>query len=94
MKEDFYDQVDRFYSVYPSYDAKILLGDYNAKLGGESVNSVREDKHNLHEVSTDNGRRFISLILVFIKPLEFRPIRMRRTKWIIFMLVLEMRLML
>ena len=49
--------LNRLYSLRPSYDIKVLLGDFNAKLCRESVGSASVGKHSLHEVSTDNGRR-------------------------------------
>ena len=33
VKDDFYDHLDRLYSLCPSYDTKVLLVDFNAKLG-------------------------------------------------------------
>ena len=57
VKDEFYDSLDRLYSLCPSYDTKALIGDFNAKLSRESVGSASVGKHSLHEVSTDNGRR-------------------------------------
>ena len=33
VKDEFYDSLDRLYSLCPSYDTKVLLIDYSAKLG-------------------------------------------------------------
>ena len=57
VKDEFYDSLNRLYSLCPSYDTKVLLGDFNAKLGREGVGSASVGKHSLHNVSTDNGRR-------------------------------------
>ena len=51
VKDDFYDHLDRLYSLCPSYDTKVLLGDFNAKLGRESVISASVGKHSLHETA-------------------------------------------
>ena len=57
VKYEFYDSLVRLYSLCLSYDTKELLGDFNAKLGRESVGSGSVGKHSMHEVSTDNSRR-------------------------------------
>ena len=57
VKDEFYDSLDRLYIFCLSYDTKVLLGDFNTKLGRISVGSASVGKNSLHEVSTDNGRR-------------------------------------
>ena len=36
-KDIFYDQLDRTYDAIPAYDMKIVLGDFNAKVGKETI---------------------------------------------------------
>ncbi|XP_055918333.1 uncharacterized protein LOC129950414 [Eupeodes corollae] len=57
-KEDFYDLLDRAYGACPEYDVKIVLGDFNAKIGKEDIFGGLVGKHSLHE-ETDNGFRLI-----------------------------------
>ena len=52
VKDEFYDSLDRLYSLCPSYDTKVLLRDFNSKLGRETVGSASVGKHSLPEVST------------------------------------------
>jgi len=61
VKDDFYDALDKAYRACPDHDAKIILGDFNAKIGREQqfVNIV--GNHSLHNITTDNGFRLIDL---------------------------------
>jgi hypothetical protein len=35
VKDSFYEELDRVFDKFPKYDMKILLGDFNAKVGRE-----------------------------------------------------------
>ncbi|XP_038221620.1 craniofacial development protein 2-like, partial [Zerene cesonia] len=59
-KDDFYEELDQVYDDIPEYDAKILLGDLNAKIGREEAFMPTIGKHSKHEKSNDNGIRIIS----------------------------------
>lgn len=59
-KDIFYDQLERTYDTIPAYDMKIVLGDYNAKVGQEQQFSGTIGKHSLHTDTNDNGMRLIS----------------------------------
>jgi hypothetical protein len=39
------------------YDILILLGDFNAKIGKENSIATVAGKYNLHEVTSENGKR-------------------------------------
>jgi hypothetical protein len=43
------------------FHTKILLGDYNAKLGGEDVFKSTIGNDSLHQDSNDNGVRMVNL---------------------------------
>ncbi|XP_037942599.1 importin subunit beta-like [Teleopsis dalmanni] len=60
-KETYYTDLDETLSKTPSHDTKILLGDFNAKIGREQYNSNVAGLHSLHTVSSDNGKRLCQL---------------------------------
>jgi hypothetical protein len=37
LKESFYEEVEHLFDKVPKYHMKILLGDFNAKVGGEDI---------------------------------------------------------
>lgn len=59
-KDNFYDQLERTYDTIPAYDMKIVLGDYNAKVGQEQQFFGTIGKHSLHTDTNDNGMRLIT----------------------------------
>lgn len=59
VKESFYEELDRAYSQCPSHDLKIVLGDFNAKLGREPIYSRCIGFHSLHGNTNDNGTRLV-----------------------------------
>lgn len=59
-KEAFYDNLKDFFNIIPSYDTRIAVGDFNAKVGKESVFEPTIGKHSLHDESSDNGIRLIN----------------------------------
>ena len=59
MKELFYDKLVEVYDGAPKRDIKIVLGDFNAKIGREVYYHPTIGKHSLHENSNDNGTRVI-----------------------------------
>jgi hypothetical protein len=41
--------------MFPRYGVKILLGDFNAKVGRENICKPTIGNESLHEISNDNG---------------------------------------
>jgi hypothetical protein len=37
VKDSFYEELERVFDQFPSYDMKILFGDFNAKVGRENI---------------------------------------------------------
>jgi hypothetical protein len=37
VKDSFYEELGRVYDQFPRYDMKILLGDFNVKVGRENI---------------------------------------------------------
>ena len=44
---------------FPRYHTKILLGDFNAKVGKEDIFEPAIGKESLHKISNDNGVRLV-----------------------------------
>ena len=39
LKDSFYEELEQVFDHFPKYDMKILLGDFNAKVGRENISS-------------------------------------------------------
>uniref|UniRef100_A0A1B0D343 Endonuclease/exonuclease/phosphatase domain-containing protein n=1 Tax=Phlebotomus papatasi TaxID=29031 RepID=A0A1B0D343_PHLPP len=55
IKEEFYAKLEEEYDRAPKYDAKLILGDFNAKIGKEKPLKPTIGDHSLHEETNDNG---------------------------------------
>ena len=59
VKEKFYDTLEKIYDVTPKHDIKIVLGDFNAKIGKETTFRPTIGKESLHKETNNNGLRLI-----------------------------------
>jgi endonuclease/exonuclease/phosphatase family metal-dependent hydrolase len=57
VKDSFYEELGNVFYQFPRYDMKILLGDFNAKVGRENIFKLTIRNGSLHEISNDNGVR-------------------------------------
>jgi hypothetical protein len=55
VKDNFYEEVERVFDKFPKYHMKILLGDFNAKVGREDIFKPKIGNESLYEISNDNG---------------------------------------
>lgn len=62
-KESLYQELERIFDTIPSNDIKIVMRDFNAKIGRESIYKDAIGKHNLHLESNDNGTRVIDFAM-------------------------------
>ena len=53
MKDFFYEQLDKAYSTIPAYDMKLVLGDFNSKMGKEDIYKRTIGMHSLQRLETD-----------------------------------------
>jgi hypothetical protein len=60
IKDSFYEELDRVFEQYPRYDLKILLGDFNAKVGREDIFKQTIGNESSQEISNDNGVRVVN----------------------------------
>lgn len=58
VKEQFYDSQERLCDFLPPNDVKILLGDFNAKVGNEEPHRGMTRGHSLYDISNNIGQRF------------------------------------
>jgi endonuclease/exonuclease/phosphatase family metal-dependent hydrolase len=60
VKDSFYGELERVFDKFPKYHMKILLGDFNAKVGREDIFKLTVGNESLHEISNDNGVRLVN----------------------------------
>jgi hypothetical protein len=63
VKDSFYEEVGRVFDQFPRYDMKILLGNFNVKVGRESIFKPTIGNESLHEISNDNGVRVVNFAI-------------------------------
>ena len=56
-KDSFCEELDQVFYHFPKYHTKILLGDFNAKVGRENIFKPTIGNKILHQESNDNGVR-------------------------------------
>ncbi|XP_043064519.1 uncharacterized protein LOC122320475 [Drosophila ficusphila] len=84
-KDAFYAELDRSYGRCPSHDIKILLGDFNAKIGRESVFGATVGQFSLHETTSSNGLRLIGFAAshnMVVRSTGFRHLDIHKASWI------------
>jgi exonuclease III len=60
IKDSFYEELEGVFDQLPKYNTKILLGDFNAKVGKEDIFKPTIGNESLHETSNDNGVRVVN----------------------------------
>jgi hypothetical protein len=63
VKASFYEELERVFDKFPKYHMKILLGDFNAKVGREDIFKPTIRNKNLHEISIDNKVRLVKFAI-------------------------------
>lgn len=58
-KEVFYEELERTYNKLPNHCSKILLGDFNAQVGNETMYKPTIGGESAHDISNGNGMRLI-----------------------------------
>jgi hypothetical protein len=62
-KDNFCEELGRVFDQFPRYDMKIILGDFNAKVGKENIFKPTIGSESLHEISNDNGVRIVNFAI-------------------------------
>jgi hypothetical protein len=60
MKDSFYEDLEHVFDKFPKFHIKMLLGDFNAKVGKEDIFKPTIGNKTLHETSNDNGVRVVN----------------------------------
>jgi hypothetical protein len=60
QKGGFYEEIEEVFYHFPKYHMKILLGDFNAKVGREDTFKPTIGNESLHQDSNDNGIRVVN----------------------------------
>jgi hypothetical protein len=55
VKDNFYEELEHVFDKFPKYHMKILLGEFNAKVGKEDIFKLTIGNESLHEISNDGG---------------------------------------
>jgi hypothetical protein len=58
IKDSFYKKLQQVFDQFPWYHMKIMLGDFNAKIGREDIFKPIIGNENLHEASNDKFCNF------------------------------------
>jgi len=59
-KDSFYEELEQVFDHFLKYHMKILLGDFNAKVGREDIFKPTIGNESLHQDSDDNGVRLVN----------------------------------
>jgi hypothetical protein len=62
VKDSFYEGLDCVFYEFPKYHIKLLLGDFNAKVGREDISKQIIGNESSHEISNDNGVRLVNFV--------------------------------
>jgi len=61
-KDEFYDNLEHTLNGIPRSRIRIVLEDFNAKLGKENIFRSMIGNHSLHDVTSENGLRLIDFV--------------------------------
>jgi len=59
-KDSFCEELQQVFTPFPKYDMKILLADFNSKLGREDFFKPTVGNEILHQDGNDNGVRIVN----------------------------------
>ncbi|PNF37160.1 hypothetical protein B7P43_G00431 [Cryptotermes secundus] len=60
IKDRVYEELEHVFDKFPKYPMKMLLGDFNAKVGREDIFKPTTGNESLHEISNDNVVRVVN----------------------------------
>jgi hypothetical protein len=60
IKDRFYQELERVFDIFPKYHTKILLRDFNVKIGKEDIFKPTPGNDSLHKTSNNSGVRVVS----------------------------------
>jgi hypothetical protein len=60
IKDRFYEELEQVFDKFARYYMKMLLGDFNAKVGMEDIFKPTIGNESLHKISNDNAVRVVN----------------------------------
>jgi hypothetical protein len=84
IKENFLEELGRIFDQFPRYDMKIVLGNFNAKVGKENIFKPTIGNESLGESTKDNGVRVVNFATsknVVVKSTMFPRRRIHKCIW-------------
>jgi hypothetical protein len=60
VKDSFYEELGHVFDQFPGYGMKILLGDFNAKVGKKNIFKPTIRNGSSHEINNENGVRVVN----------------------------------
>jgi hypothetical protein len=60
VKDSFYEELGRVFDQYARYDMKILLGEFNTKVGREDIFKQAIGNESSHEICNEDGIRMVN----------------------------------
>ena len=84
-KDMFYERLEREYDRCPDHDIKIVLGDFNAKIGKERIFGPTIGQFSLHDETSDNGMRlsgFAAAKNMVVSSTRFRHLDIHKATWL------------
>jgi len=83
-KDSFYEELEQVFDHFPKYHTKILFGDFNAKVGRESIFKPTIGQESFHQDSNDNGvilANFATLKNLVVKSTMFPHRNIHKYTW-------------
>jgi len=83
-KDSVYEELEQVFDNFPKYHMKILLGDFNAKVGRENIFKPTIGNESLHQDSNDNGVRLVNFATsknLVIKSMMFPHRNIHKYTW-------------
>ena len=59
-KDSFYEELEQVFDHFPKYQMKMLLGEFNAKVGRQNIFKRTIGQESLHQDGNDNGVRLVN----------------------------------
>ncbi|XP_060665754.1 uncharacterized protein LOC132798055 [Drosophila nasuta] len=84
-KDAFYARLEDTYDRCPNHDVKIILGDFNAKVGRERIFDRTVAQFSLHETTSNNGFRLIDFAAarnMVVSSTRFRHLDIHKATWL------------
>jgi exonuclease III len=80
-KDSFCEELEEVFDHFPKYHTKILLGDFNAKVGREDTFKPTIGNESLHQDSNDNGVNFATSKNLVVKSMMFPHQNIHKYTW-------------